>query len=166
MEHYIRTFAWVMVFIVGHFVRGLKIFTPKLINLKTAFVHIKVYVSFFKIRRASLPNHRFRMECLHRQPCSVADAFAVRFWGDKQEIEIASLALYLDYDTADRLPVLHDPIGLATINGLFNGLSGDDFALFLEVVVAATEFLQCAVIERLLIIQNELVSVVRSQRYK
>ena len=61
MEHHIGTFALVVVFIVGHFVFGLKVFTPKLINLKTAFVHIKVYVSFLKIRRASLPNLCFGM---------------------------------------------------------------------------------------------------------
>ena len=77
MEHYIRTFVWVMVFIVGHFVFGLKVFTPKLINLKTAFVHVKVNITLFKIRRAGLPNLGFGVQRLNCLPCTVTYAFAV-----------------------------------------------------------------------------------------
>ena len=43
-----------MFFIIRHFVIGFEILAPKLIDLKTALVHIEVYVALFKIRRVRL----------------------------------------------------------------------------------------------------------------
>ena len=51
--------------------------------------------------------------------------------------DIASHTVYPDNDAADSLPVLRDSIGLAAINRFLDGLSGDDFALLLEVVMGA-----------------------------
>ena len=134
-------------------------------NVETASINVEVNIPFLKVGRDSFPYRHFRMQLFHRAPGGIADAPAVRFGRDKQKIEIASHTVYSDNDAADSLPVLHDPISLAAINGLFDGLAGDDFVLLLlEVVIAATEFFQCTVIERLLIIQYVLVSVIRSQR--
>lgn len=77
------------------------------------------------------------MQLFHGAPGGIADAPAVRFGRDKQKIEIAPRTVHPDNDVADRLPVLHDPIGFAAVNGLFDGLAGDDFALLLEVVMGA-----------------------------
>lgn len=57
-EHFIRPLIGIMFFIIRHFVIGLKILAPKLIDLKSALVHIEVYVALFKIRRAGLPPKR------------------------------------------------------------------------------------------------------------
>ena len=68
-----------MFFIIRHFVIGLKILAPRLIDLKTALVHIEVYVALFKIWRAGLPNDSFGVQSLNRQPRTIADAFGVLF---------------------------------------------------------------------------------------
>ena len=44
-----------MLFILEHFVFGLKILTPKLIDLKTAFIYVKMDIALFKIGSAGLP---------------------------------------------------------------------------------------------------------------
>ena len=52
--------------IIRHFVIGLEILAPKLIDLKTALVHIEVYVARFKIGRQGLPNDSFRVQSFNR----------------------------------------------------------------------------------------------------
>ena len=79
MEHLIRTFVGIVHLILEHIVFGLKILAPKLVDLKTAFVHIEMDISFLKIGRTGLPNLRFGMQSLNRLPCAVANAFTVRF---------------------------------------------------------------------------------------
>ena len=44
-EHFIRTFVGIALFILEHFVFGLKIFTPKLVDLKAALVYVKMKCS-------------------------------------------------------------------------------------------------------------------------
>ena len=68
-----------MFFIIRHFVIGFEILAPKLIDLKTALVHIEVYVALFKIWRAGLPNDSFGVQSLNRQPRTIADAFGMLF---------------------------------------------------------------------------------------
>lgn len=78
----------------------------------------QVNIPFLKVGRDRFPYRHFRMQLFHGAPGGIADAPAVRFWRDKQEIEITPPTVHSDNDAADRLPDPHDPIGLAAINGL------------------------------------------------
>lgn len=76
-EHLVGTFIGIMFFIFGHIAFQLKIFTPELIDLKSAFIDIKMNITFLEIGCASLPNHRFGMQGFNRLPCAIADTFTV-----------------------------------------------------------------------------------------
>ena len=66
-----------MFFILEHFVFGLKIFTPKLIDLKTALVYVKMDIALFKIGSAGFPYFGLGMQSLDRLPRALADSFTV-----------------------------------------------------------------------------------------
>ena len=53
MEHFVRSFVVVVFLVIGHFVCGLKVFTPKLVNLKTVLVHVKVNI-YRKYKKSQL----------------------------------------------------------------------------------------------------------------
>lgn len=73
-----------MLFILEYYVLGLKVFTPKLIDLKTALVYVKMDIALFKLGCAGLPNFGLGMQNLDRLPRTVADDFAVRFGKTKR----------------------------------------------------------------------------------
>lgn len=97
MKHFIGAFVGVVFLVVG-LVRGLKIFTPKLINLKTAFIDVKMNIPFIKIGRASLPNHCFGMERLDRQPRTVADTFAVFVGQGEKNFQFVAVGFLVNFE--------------------------------------------------------------------
>ena len=76
-EHLVRTF-------IRFRMLRLKKCTPKLIDLKAAFIYIEVNIAFFKIGCTGFPNLGFRVHFLHRLPSTITDAFAV-FTGQNKE---------------------------------------------------------------------------------
>ena len=76
-EHFIRSLIGIVLFIFEHFVFGLKILAPKLVDLKTALVNVEMNIALFKIWSAGLPNLRFGVQSLYRKPRTVADALGV-----------------------------------------------------------------------------------------
>ena len=76
-EHFIGTFIGITLICIGHRMVGLEIFTPKLVDLKTALVDVKMDIALLKIGSTGLPNLRFRMQGLYRKPRTVADALGV-----------------------------------------------------------------------------------------
>ena len=76
-EHFIRTFVGIVLFILEHFVFGLKILAPKLVDLKTALVNVEMNIAFFKIWSAGLPNLGLGMQSLYRKPRTISDALGV-----------------------------------------------------------------------------------------
>ncbi len=46
-------------------------------NVKTAAIHIEVYVPFLKTRRTGFPHFRFRVQLLYCFPCCLTDTFTV-----------------------------------------------------------------------------------------
>ena len=76
-EHFIRPLVWIVRFIFEHYVLRLKIFTPKLVDLKAALVYIKVDIALFKIGGTGFPYLGFGMQSLNRLPRAVANAFAM-----------------------------------------------------------------------------------------
>ena len=61
----------------------LKILTPKLVDLKAAFVYIKMNIALFKIGRAGFPYFCFGMQSLDLLPRAVADALGVLLGGNE-----------------------------------------------------------------------------------
>ena len=114
-EHSVRKLLIRLLYYIGIVGIGMMV-VEKLNNVKPASIDVKVNIAFLKVWCNGFPYCHFRVQLFHSTPRGVADAFAMRFWGDKQEIEIAHLTLYFDYDTANRLPILHDSIGFTTVN--------------------------------------------------
>ena len=50
------------------------------------------------------------------------------------------------------------------VDGLLNGVAGDDLAVFLEMVVTHPKFLRSTIFKRPLVVEDELLHVVRLQR--
>ena len=114
-EHFIRTFIGIVLFILEHYVLGLKIFTPKLIDLKAALVYVKMDIALLKIGCAGFPYFRFGMQSLNRLPCAVANAFTVRFGQYKENIQVVMMRFLVnrEYQTTDLLTVKHNTVGFA-----------------------------------------------------
>ena len=91
-EHFIRSLVGIVRFILEHIVFGLKILAPKLINLETALVYVKMDIALLKIGCAGFPYFRFGMQSLNRMPRAVADAFAMRFGQYKENIQVVMMA--------------------------------------------------------------------------
>ena len=153
-----------MLIVLGHRMVGLKIFTPKLIDLKSAFVHVKMNVTFFKIRRTGLPNLGFGVQSLHRKPSAVTDSFRVLLGRNEQNLKLVVVGLLVDFqnDTTNALAVNNDAIGFAVgrVDTALNGFARDDLTVKIHVVVTLTELHHRPVLEGPLIFKNELLAVV------
>ena len=95
-EHFVRTFIGITFVCIGHRMIRLEIFTPKLVDLKTALVNVEMDIALFKIGGTGLPNLRFRVQSLNRLPRAVANAFAVCFWQYKENIQVIMLRFLVD----------------------------------------------------------------------
>ena len=80
---------------IGNVEAGFKVLTPKLVDLKAAFVHVKMNVTLVKIGSAGLPNLCFRMQSLDRKPSTVSDPLAVFFWRDEKGVELIDVRLVI-----------------------------------------------------------------------
>ena len=58
-EHLVGAFVGVTFIFVGHFVVGLKMFAPKLVNHKSALVDVKMYLLKIKISLLAAKEHKF-----------------------------------------------------------------------------------------------------------
>ena len=113
---------------IGHRVVGLKIFTPKLVDLKPALVDVEMDIALLKIGRAGLPNLRFGVQSLDRLPRAIADALGVLLGGNEQDLQLVMVGLLVDLQdhAANLSPIQNDAVGLA-IGGIyapFNWLMG------------------------------------------
>ena len=109
-EHFIRSLVGIVLLILKHIVFGLKIFTPKLVDLKTALVYVKMDIALLKIGCAGFPYFRFGMQSLNRLPRAVADAFAMCFGQYKENIQVVMMRFLVnrEYQTTDLLTVKHN----------------------------------------------------------
>ena len=169
-KHFIGAFIGIVVVTIGHLMIGNEMFTPKLINLKSALIHIKMDIAFLKIRRAGFPDHRLGMQRLNRKPCAVADSLGMLFRGNKQDLQfvVVGLLVYFQNDTTDISSPNNDTVGLAvrSIDASFNCFSGDYLPIKIQMIIPLTKLQKCAILERSLIIQNKLLPVIRGQRDK
>ena len=77
-EHLIRTLVGGVLIIVRHCVIGFEILTPKLVDLKAAFIDVEMDIPLFKIWRTSLPYLGFGVQSLNGKPRAIAISSAVR----------------------------------------------------------------------------------------
>ena len=73
-EHLVRPLVGIVILILlRHFMIGPEILPPKLIDLKAAFVDVKMDITLLEIRRTGLPNHSFGVQSLNLQPRAVCN---------------------------------------------------------------------------------------------
>ena len=97
-----------------------------------------------------------------------ADAAAVLLGRGEQNLQMIVVGFAVDFQNhAANFSAVHDnAVGfvLRIVNAALDGVAGDDFAVIVDVVVALAELLQCAVFERPLVVENELLTVVGGER--
>ena len=103
-----------MLIVIGHRMIGLKIFAPKLIDVKSAFINVEMNISLLKIRCTGFPNLGFGVQSLDLLPRAVADALGVLFWRNEQNLQLVVVCFFIDFSnyTANALTVNNDTVGL------------------------------------------------------
>ena len=130
-------------------------------DMKSAAIDIEMDVTLLKIRRDSFPDFYFGMKLFDLAPCCIADAFAVCLRRYEKYFKITAPAVGRYYDTADFLSVEYDAVRFAAVDRMLYRFTRDYLIVFFLMIVAQSEFLKRAVIERFLIIEYELLAVVR-----
>ena len=85
---------------------------------------------------------------------------------DEQNLQIPFIAGHGHNGPSYRPAVKHDPVCVAAVDGILDGLPGDYLAGFFIMVVAETEFLERTVSESFLIVLYELLAVGILQRFE
>ena len=138
-------------------------FVEKFDDMEPAAVHIEMDIPLFKIRRICLPYCHLRIVRLHGAPCRIPNPLAMDIWSNKEEFKIAPCAIHPYYKAACFPAVMHDSKRKSAVDGALYGLAGDDFPLFLEMVIPQAKFLQRSISERFLIVQNKLFPILLLQ---
>ena len=166
-EHLVGAFIGVVVVFARHFVIGDEIFAPELIDLKAAFVDVKMYVALFKIGRAGLPYLRFGVERFDRKPRAVADALRVLLGIGKKDLKVIVIRFLVDLQdhAADASALVNDAVGLVfgVVDATLDRLARNDLSVKIKVIVALAEFDQGAVLKGPLVVKNELLAVIRGE---
>ena len=76
LEHFVRSFVGALLVDLQIVIR-LEIFAPKFSDFKAAFIHVKMNVSFLKIRCTGFPDYRFGMKSFYGFSSLITDAFAM-----------------------------------------------------------------------------------------
>ena len=141
---------------------------PELDDMEAATVHVEVDIALLEIRGDGFPDEDLRMQCFNGLPSSLADAFAVAIRKDEQQFEIALCCLFvnLKHNAADLLLVQDNPVGFGvlSIDGILDSFSGDYLFPFLTTIIQHPELLLGAILERPLVVQDELLPVFGLQR--
>lgn len=148
----------------------MKMFVPELHDVEPAAVHIKMDVALFEIRRTGFPNLDFRVHGFHGLPRCLTDAFAMNFGRDEQQFQFAFgfFSVNFKYHAAHFFTIKDDTIrfSVLAVDGVFNSSARNDFFAFLGPGVAQTKLLLCAVFERPLVVEDELLAVVGLQGHE
>ena len=128
-------------------------------TIEKAAIGVEMYIPLFKIGRDRLPDLHLRVQLFHLAPSRIADTLAVHTGRNKKYLQVSPLAFDLQYHTADVLTVIHNTVSLTAINRPLYRLTGNDLSVLFKTVVTFAEFVQCAIIERILIVKDKLFSV-------
>ena len=106
----------------------------------------------------------------HRLPGGLANAIAVDLRQHEKQLQLAlgRVFVYTKDNTSHFLTVKNDPIGLSIlpVNGILDGLARDDLFTLLATLVPHPKLLLGSVLERPLVVQDELLPVFGLQRKK
>ncbi len=130
-------------------------------DMKSAAIDIEMDIALFEIRRDRFPDLYFGVQLLYRAPCGVSNAFAVYFRRDIQYFKITVFAVCRYYNSSDFFAFKDYPIRFAAVYLVLYRFAGNDLIIFFIMVIAQSEFLKRAVIESLLIVEYELLAVIR-----
>ena len=118
---------------------GCEILTPKLVDLKTAFVYVKMDIALFKIGGAGFPNLGFGMQSLNRLPRAIADALGVLLGGNEQDLQLVVMRFFVNFQdhTANPSAIQNNAVGLAIgrVDTTLDGFSRDDFTVIVNMAV-------------------------------
>ena len=113
--------------------------------MEAASVHVKVDVALLEVRGDCLPNLDLRRLRFHRLPGGLANALAVDLRQNEKQLQLAvgRLFVYSQDNAAHLLPVEYDPVslGILPVDGIFDGLTGDDLIAFLATLIPRPELL-------------------------
>ena len=127
-------------------------------------------IALFKIWCAGRPDLGFRVQSFHGKPSAIADTFAVFLRQNEKKFQLDVMCFFVDFQhyTANLSAIIQNPICLAVgcVNALLNCRTGNDLSVLLKMIVPQPELFHCAILERLLIIKDELLTVIRFQRGK
>ena len=100
-------------------------------------------------------------------PRRLADAFAMALRKDEQQFKLAFRRFLVDlkHNATNRLSVQDDPVGLGilAIDGILDSFAGNHIIAFLATIIPHPELLLGTVLERPLIVQDELLPVLGMQ---
>ena len=163
-EHLIRTLVGDVLIIVRHCVIGFEILTPKLVDLKAAFIDVEMDIPLFKIWRTSLPHLGFGVQSLNGKPRAIANSSAVRIGRNEKDLQVVVISFPVDlqYNSSNVFTVNDNSVSfiIRIIDAIFNRLAGNDLSVKINMIVALTKFNHRAVLERPLIVKNKLLAVV------
>ena len=104
------------------------------------------------------------MQSFGGKPRSVAYTLAVRFRQHKQSIQLVFVGFFVNLQnhTSYIFAVKNDSVGfrIFRIHTHFNGFARYDFSVCINMIITFAEFQQCTVLERPLIVQYELLTVI------
>ncbi len=169
-EHLVRSFVMSVFDFFGRGIRVLMIFAEEFNRRKSAFVDVKMDVPLFKIGRAGLPDLGFGVQGFNFKPCAVADALAMFLRGSEKDLEMIVICFFVDLedDTANGTPLIHNSVCfvLRIVDTALDGFARDYLSVLVNMIVAESEFLHSAEFEGFLIVKDELLAVVFTERYK
>ncbi len=134
-------------------------------DMEAAFVDIEMDISGLEVGSTGLPDLRTRIEAFSFLPGSRADALAVCLRCDKQQLQMVMLRLFIyrQYQSPDNLAIFPDTTSNTIIDTVFYCLSGNDLTILFKLVVPFPESLHCSILERQLIVEDELFPVILSK---
>ena len=143
--------------VVGGEVMGAEVFD----DVETAAVDVEVDVALLEVGGRRLPNGHLGVQLLDEAPGGIADALAVDSGVDKQQLQLAAIAIYAEDRPADYLAVEQYAVGfsIGSVDGSLDGGTRDDFAVLFEMVIAEAEFFSGTITERPLVVEDKLLAV-------
>ena len=114
-EHLVRSLVGITFIVIRHFVVGSEIFTPKLINLKSTLVNVKVNVTLFKIWCTSLPNYCFGVQSLNCKPRAISDPLSMLLGRNEKDLKLIVMRFFVDLqnNTSNASAIQNNTIGFA-----------------------------------------------------
>ena len=140
---------------------------PEFDDMEPASVYVEVDVALFKVRGNGFPDLDLRMPRFNRLPGRLSDALAVDLRQNEKQLQLAfgRVFVYAQDYAAHLLTVQDNPVSLRilSVDGIFDSLSGDDLLAFLATFVPLPELLLGTILERPLVVPDELLPVIGLQ---